>query len=138
MAVDGFDLMAFVVFGVLLVAAVVIVVTLGSLPGLIAQMRSGRRLRLPAVRRRGQREADVVVDPSPGPCASPYGASPERTSRSSDVESAMTFEYAVLGGFLVVAARAWWLLRGRRDPRCFRAVAAGPGRGFVANLPPTP
>jgi hypothetical protein len=36
---DVFDLMAFVVFGVLLVAAVVIVVSLGSLPGQIAHKR---------------------------------------------------------------------------------------------------
>jgi hypothetical protein len=37
--IDILDLFAFVVFGVLLVAAVVIVVTLGSLPGQIAQKR---------------------------------------------------------------------------------------------------
>jgi hypothetical protein len=37
--IDIFDIFAFVVFGVLLVAAVVIVVALGSLPGQIAQKR---------------------------------------------------------------------------------------------------
>ena len=37
--IDAFDIMAFVVFGVLLIAAVVIVVTLGSLPGQIAHKR---------------------------------------------------------------------------------------------------
>jgi Protein of unknown function (DUF3302) len=37
--IDAFDLIAFVVFAVLLVAAVVIVVSLGSLPGLIARRR---------------------------------------------------------------------------------------------------
>ena len=37
--IDVFDIFAFVVFGVLLVAAVVVVVTLGSLPGQIAQKR---------------------------------------------------------------------------------------------------
>jgi len=37
--IDVFDIMAFVVFGVLLVAFVVIVVTLGSLPGQIAHKR---------------------------------------------------------------------------------------------------
>ena len=36
---DVFDIMAFIVFGVLLVVAVVIVVMLGSLPGQIAQKR---------------------------------------------------------------------------------------------------
>jgi hypothetical protein len=36
---DVLDIMAFVVFGVLLVAVVVIVVTLGSLPGQIAHKR---------------------------------------------------------------------------------------------------
>jgi hypothetical protein len=37
--IDVFDIIAFVVFGVLLVAVVVIVVTLGSLPGQIAYRR---------------------------------------------------------------------------------------------------
>jgi hypothetical protein len=37
--IDIFDVMAFVVFGVLLAVVVVIVVTLGSLPGRIAQKR---------------------------------------------------------------------------------------------------
>ncbi len=37
--IDVFDIFAFVVFGVLLIAAVVIVVTLGSLPGQIARKR---------------------------------------------------------------------------------------------------
>jgi Protein of unknown function (DUF3302) len=37
--IDVFDIIAFVVFGVLLVAVVVIVVTLGSLPGQIAHER---------------------------------------------------------------------------------------------------
>ena len=37
--IDAFDIFAFVVFGVLLVAAVVVVVTLGSLPGQIAHKR---------------------------------------------------------------------------------------------------
>lgn len=37
--IDVFDIIAFVVFGVLLVAAVVIVVMLGSLPGNIAHKR---------------------------------------------------------------------------------------------------
>jgi len=37
--IDVLDIFAFAVFGVLLVAAVVIVVTLGSLPGQIAQKR---------------------------------------------------------------------------------------------------
>jgi hypothetical protein len=37
--IDILDIFAFNVFGVLLVAAVVIVVTLGSLPGQIAQKR---------------------------------------------------------------------------------------------------
>jgi hypothetical protein len=37
--IDVLDIIAFVVFGVLLVAAVVIVVTLGSLPGQIAHKR---------------------------------------------------------------------------------------------------
>jgi Protein of unknown function (DUF3302) len=37
--IDVFDIFAFVVFGVLLVAAVIVVVTLGSLPGQIAQKR---------------------------------------------------------------------------------------------------
>ncbi len=37
--IDIFDIIAFVVFGVLLVAVVVIVVTLGSLPGQIAHKR---------------------------------------------------------------------------------------------------
>jgi hypothetical protein len=37
--IDVLDIIAFVVFGVLLVAAVVIVVSLGSLPGQIAQKR---------------------------------------------------------------------------------------------------
>jgi hypothetical protein len=37
--IDVLDIFAFVVFGVLLVAAVVIVVTLGSLPGQIAHKR---------------------------------------------------------------------------------------------------
>jgi len=37
--IDAFDIIAFVVFGVLLVAAVIIVVTLGSLPGSIALKR---------------------------------------------------------------------------------------------------
>jgi hypothetical protein len=38
--IDVFDIIAFVVFAVLLVAAVVIVVTLGSLPGQIAHKRA--------------------------------------------------------------------------------------------------
>ncbi len=38
--VDAFDIMAFVVFGVLLVAGVIVVVTLGSLPGRIANQRN--------------------------------------------------------------------------------------------------
>ena len=37
--IDAFDIIAFAVFGILLVAAVVIVVTLGSLPGQIAHKR---------------------------------------------------------------------------------------------------
>jgi hypothetical protein len=37
--IDALDIMAFAVFGVLLVAAVVIIVTLGSLPGQIATKR---------------------------------------------------------------------------------------------------
>ena len=37
--IDAFDIIAFVVFGVLIVAAVVIVVWLGQLPGRIAQKR---------------------------------------------------------------------------------------------------
>jgi heme/copper-type cytochrome/quinol oxidase subunit 1 len=37
--IDAFDIIAFVVFGVLLVAVVVIVVGLGSLPGRIARNR---------------------------------------------------------------------------------------------------
>jgi heme/copper-type cytochrome/quinol oxidase subunit 1 len=37
--IDAFDIIAFVVFGVLLVAIVVIVVGLGSLPGRIARSR---------------------------------------------------------------------------------------------------
>jgi hypothetical protein len=37
--IDAFDIIAFAVFGILLVAAVVIVVTLGSLPGQIAHQR---------------------------------------------------------------------------------------------------
>ncbi len=37
--IDVFDVMAFVVFGVLLVMAVIIVVSLGQLPGQIAQKR---------------------------------------------------------------------------------------------------
>jgi hypothetical protein len=37
--IDLFDIIAFVVFAMLLVAAVVIVVTLGSLPGRIARKR---------------------------------------------------------------------------------------------------
>jgi hypothetical protein len=37
--IDVFDYIAFAVFGILLVAAVVIVVTLGSLPGLVAHKR---------------------------------------------------------------------------------------------------
>ena len=36
---DAFDVMAFVVFGVLLIAAVVIIVSLGQLPGRIAAQR---------------------------------------------------------------------------------------------------
>ncbi len=38
-AFDAFDAFTFVVFGVLLVTAVVIIVTLGSLPGRIAAQR---------------------------------------------------------------------------------------------------
>lgn len=37
--IDAFDIFAFVVFGVLLAAGVIIVVTLGQLPGQIAQQR---------------------------------------------------------------------------------------------------
>ena len=37
--IDAFDIIAFVAFGILLVAAVVVVVTLGSLPGQIAKKR---------------------------------------------------------------------------------------------------
>jgi len=37
--IDAFNIMAFVVFAVLLVVAVVVVVTLGQLPGRIAQKR---------------------------------------------------------------------------------------------------
>ena len=37
--IDVFDIIAFVVFGVLLFAVVIIVVSLGSLPGQIAQKR---------------------------------------------------------------------------------------------------
>ncbi len=37
--VDAFDIIVFVVFAVLLAAAVIIVVTLGQLPGRIAQKR---------------------------------------------------------------------------------------------------
>ena len=37
--IDAFDIFAFVVFAVLLVAAVVVVVSLGSLPGQIAHKR---------------------------------------------------------------------------------------------------
>jgi hypothetical protein len=37
--IDVLDIFAFIVFGVILVAAVVIVVTLGSLPGQIAHKR---------------------------------------------------------------------------------------------------
>jgi hypothetical protein len=37
--IDILDIFAFIVFGVLLVAAVVIVVTMGSLPGQVAQKR---------------------------------------------------------------------------------------------------
>lgn len=39
MTIDIFDIITFVVFGVLLTAGVVIVVTLGSLPGWIATRR---------------------------------------------------------------------------------------------------
>lgn len=38
--VDAFDILAFVVFGVLIVATVVVVVTLGRLPGQIAVRRA--------------------------------------------------------------------------------------------------
>jgi hypothetical protein len=37
--VDAFDIMAFVVFGVLITSVVIIVVTLGQLPGQIAARR---------------------------------------------------------------------------------------------------
>jgi hypothetical protein len=37
--IDAFDVMAFAVFGVLLVVAVILVVTVGQLPGRIAQKR---------------------------------------------------------------------------------------------------
>ena len=37
--IDAFDVMAFVVFGVLLAVVVIIVVTLGQIPGRIAQKR---------------------------------------------------------------------------------------------------
>jgi hypothetical protein len=39
MTIDGFDIFAFIVFAVLLAAAVVIIVSLGSLPGRIAKKR---------------------------------------------------------------------------------------------------
>lgn len=38
-SIDAFDIIAFAVFGLLIAAAVVIVVTLGSLPGQIARKR---------------------------------------------------------------------------------------------------
>jgi hypothetical protein len=37
--IDAFDIIAFAVFGILLVVAVIVVVTLGQLPGSIAQKR---------------------------------------------------------------------------------------------------
>ncbi len=39
MSLDAFDLVAFAVFGILLATAVVIIVTLGALPGRIAAKR---------------------------------------------------------------------------------------------------
>lgn len=47
--IDTFDILAFIVFGVLLVAGVVVVVTLGSLPGRIAQQRGYPQLAAIAV-----------------------------------------------------------------------------------------
>jgi hypothetical protein len=47
--IDVFDVIAFVMFGVLLAVAVIIVVSLGQLLGRIAQKRGGTRMRRPSI-----------------------------------------------------------------------------------------